>query len=152
MNQFTIEGNGSEFIFEDVMIPVSIDNSSNVSLKNMSFYSENTLNGQFCVVRSGPDYAEMKLTHGGPFYVYGKDLYFGSPDADHAKAVLFNECDSKTGWIVSEIGDVFFSDTSLNLHCFLTEQGFLRIDGLPRQIPVENSLNFASIPEEPVRS
>ena len=52
MSDFTIDGNGSHFIFEDIMIPVAVDHSQNITFQNFSFESENTQNCQAKVVDS----------------------------------------------------------------------------------------------------
>lgn len=73
---FTIDGNGSEFIFEDIMTPVIVNNSKNITVKNFEFTSLKTLSAQFDVVNDGDGFIDMKPTH-GTTYVHGGDLYEG---------------------------------------------------------------------------
>lgn len=81
---FTIDGGGSDFIFEDIMTPVIVSNSKNVTVKNFEFTSVKYLTAQFDVVKGGDESIEMKPTH-GVTYVHGGDLFEGEFNSENQR-------------------------------------------------------------------
>lgn len=141
---FTLDGNGSEFIFKDIMFPVAIDNCKGITVKNFVFSSENTQNAQAEVVRSEKDSFEIRMQTNLPCYVYGEDLYFGAPEGEHQKAYFFDECDKDSGLLVAHATDYFFQDPELHIRFSETKDGLIRADGVKRQICPGNILIFTS--------
>ena len=141
---FTIDGGGSEFIFEDIMIPVAVHGCKNVTIKNFSFSSENTQNAQFKIVDSGENWAEMKVTAGCPCFVIENELYAGDKDGKYDKLRWFVEIDEKTGWLVDNAADYFFFKPESRILFSEKENGLIRMENLQRFIPTGNTLVFAS--------
>jgi len=141
---FTIDCGGSEFVFEDIMIPVAVHGCKNVTIKNVSFFSENTQNAQFEIINSGEGWVEMKRTAGCTCFVVEGELYAGEKNGKCDKLRWFIESDKNTGWLVENAADYFFFKPELQLFFAEKENDVIRMENLQRFIPVGNTLIFAS--------
>ena len=74
-NGFTVDGRGAKFIIHGVMCPVVIDESSDVTVKNMAFDNPDPFILQGEIVNVGEDFADYRHEYGkyifrdGNFYV-----------------------------------------------------------------------------------
>ncbi|MCU4157826.1 right-handed parallel beta-helix repeat-containing protein [Carboxylicivirga sp. A043] len=77
LTNVTIEGNGSEFIFHDRMQPVTVDSSSNVSLKNFSVDWDIPLTAQGEVISSDAEGFTIRInTNESPYIIENNKLVF----------------------------------------------------------------------------
>ncbi len=143
---FILDGGESEFIFDDILFPVAISKSKNVTVKNFTFSSLNTLNAQAEVVASGDNWFEMRMETNLPYYVYGADLYVGDRQGVHEKLCIFDEVDKKTGWLVPHAADTFFDKPDSKIDFSETGKGTIRAEGkgVDRKIQPGNKLVFMS--------
>lgn len=70
MNNLTIEGNGSEFIFHDRVQPFTIDNSSNIIIKNLSIDWDILLTAQGEILAVTDDYIDLKINKYESPYIF----------------------------------------------------------------------------------
>ncbi len=75
MQNFTIDGGGSEFVFHGAIIPVAVLNSSNIKLMNYSVDYESLLSIEAKVVSVGDGYAELQPLKEQKWKVEGTTLY-----------------------------------------------------------------------------
>jgi len=79
MNNLTIEGNGSSFIFHDRVQPFTIDNSTNVTIKNLSVDWDILLTAQAEILAVTDDYMDLKINKYESPYIFenGKLVFIG---------------------------------------------------------------------------
>lgn len=142
---FTIDGGGSSFIFEDILFPVLVRNAENVTVKNFTFSSENTQNMQALVTDSGEDWFEMQPETNLPVFVIEKDVYVGDRDGEHQKLRCFDEVDGATNRLVPHAGDYFFCYPQNRIDFEMLSNGNVKATGVKRKIKAGNRLNFASM-------
>ena len=87
MENFTIDGGGSTFISDGVMVGFAIVNSENITIKNLLYTVKNTLRMSGQVVRTDNREIEFKVTNGQPYYIHDGVLHFtdghGHDDKQH---------------------------------------------------------------------
>lgn len=141
---FTIDGGGSEFVFEDIMIPIALHKCKNIEIKNFELCAVDTQNAQMTVTAAGDDWVEMSVSAGCPCYVIENEAYAGKKEGKHDKLRWFVECDGKSGKPVENAADYFFHMKEYQPSFLQKNDGTIRMEGLNRQIPVGNTLVFAS--------
>ncbi len=131
---FTIDGNGSDFIFEEILTPVIISNSKNVTVKGFSFTAKEDLAGQFDVVRAGDGWMDIKTTH-GTIYTHGGDLYAGKFKGETKKLRYFDIHDSQ-GRIIDGPSEYFFAahDSENRMVFKALEDGTYHAECLPAPV------------------
>ena len=96
MENFTLDGGGSTFFFEDVIQPVALLNCRNVTLKNFSVICRRTKNTRAEIVRAGADWMELALVEDEPWYVSEGELLVGERWNDPQRVFYFDEYDGET--------------------------------------------------------
>ncbi len=150
---FTLDGNGSTFIMENVMSPIIISDCENVKVKGFSFLCKQTYNGQVKVIRSGDGWIDV-VPEFGEFYVYGGDLFSGKKEGsynpgdeecEYVKLRYFEE--SNPDHILKEgVGDYFFCSKEYAIDFSDNSDGSIKMTNLKRNIDVGQHLVFASMP------
>ena len=141
---FTIDGGGSEFIFEDLMTAFVVDDCKNVKIENFKLSSLNTQNCQCEVVDSGNSWALLRVTAGCDCYADRGDLYTKNLNGNDEKLLRFIECDKSTGKLVPWESDYFLTLPDYRI-VFTEDNGLIRAEGLKRKINVGNTLVFSSV-------
>lgn len=87
MENFTIDGNGSKFIFHSSIIPFVIKNSCNIILKNVVIDVDETMALQGKVYNVGDSFFDIKIENNDKYYVRSGELHFfdenGNDDVWH---------------------------------------------------------------------
>ena len=87
MENFTIDGGGSTFISDGVMVGFAILNSKNVTVKNLLYTVKTTMRMSARVVKNDGDNMEIAVTNGQSYYVNDGVLHltdnFGHDDPNH---------------------------------------------------------------------
>jgi len=87
MENFTIDGGGSTFISDGVMVGFAIVNSKNITVKNLLYTVKNTLRMSAKVVSKTENDMEIAVTNGQKYYIENGVLHFvdsfGHDDPNH---------------------------------------------------------------------
>ena len=87
MENFTIDGGGSTFISDGVMVGFAIANSENITIKNLLYTVRNTLRMSAKVVSKTENDMEIAITNGQKYYIEDGVLHFvdnfGHDDPNH---------------------------------------------------------------------
>lgn len=75
MENFVIDGGGSEFIFHGAIIPVAVLNCKNICIKNYSVDYDSLLSIETKVVAAGEGFADLKPKAEQNWFVEGTTLY-----------------------------------------------------------------------------
>lgn len=78
LNNFTINGNGSELVFHENMLPICLYGCSQVTLKNFSIDFEKPYFTQAFVVEVTPNYVDLSFEPDVQYMVKDKRLYINS--------------------------------------------------------------------------
>lgn len=141
---FTLDGGNSNFVFEDIMMPVALHNCENVTVKNFKFEAMNTQNCQAEIINSGDDWFEMRVTAGCDCFVKDGELYAGERGGENQKLRYFIECDGATGKLVSNAADYFFEKPEFSLEFIEKSRNVILAKGCKRKIVTGNTVVFAS--------
>ena len=77
MNGMTIDGNGSGFVFHDRMQPFSVDNSSDIILRNLTIDWDIPLTAQAAILSVTDAYIDIKINiHESPYLIEKDKLVF----------------------------------------------------------------------------
>lgn len=80
----TLDGNGSEFIFHGKLQPFTIDNSSNITIKNLSLDWEFPFGAEVEIIDVKDDYFDLKIDKSQfPYLVENDKLYFSAEGWKH---------------------------------------------------------------------
>lgn len=105
MDHFTIDGNGSEFVFHGNMLPVSIIDCEKVTLRNFSIDFENPYYSQALITDVTPEFTEIEFGTDTGYNITNNRLYLESgigPMAVHA----FMEFDREGKFVTPDTGDL----------------------------------------------
>ncbi len=119
LNNITIDGNGSDFIFHGQMLPIAIVNSSNVTIKNLSIDFENPHIAQVEIIENKGDegiifevepWVKYRIGENGYFETYGEGWKYnqntGIAFEKKSRHIVYNTSDL---WIdtkdVENLGD-----------------------------------------------
>ena len=144
-DNFTIDGGGSEFVFHDLITPVIIADSKNITLKNCSFKSLRTLTAQFDVVSSYEACAELSPSYGKTF-VHCGELYEGDYSDDNYKLRIMIVYDEDGNITQGEAGDYFiaFEDDSKRTVFSNLKDGMIKAENLPVRVYPGQKILFNS--------
>lgn len=142
MQDFTLDGGGSTFIFEDVMQPVALLGCRNVTLKNLSIICRHTKNTRADIVRAGADWMELLPVADEPWYVSEGELMIGERWDDPQRVFYFDEYDGETAQLVAGNAEyVCYSPAEgrvPHLTYSETADGCVRVEGLRRPFAAGN--------------
>lgn len=128
MSNLVIDASGSDFIFHDRIQPFTIDNSTNITLKNVSIDWDIPLTAQSQVVNLGEGFLDLKINIlESPYVIENKKLFFvGEGWRSPWDATM--EFDSATHLIMPETGDPScFGNNWTEYDAIELEPGVLRI-------------------------
>lgn len=92
----TIDGGGSDFVFNGVMLPAEITNSKNVTLKNFSVDYPVAQYAHATVLESAPNRLKIKIWDNSPFKVINHSLKFSLGQNEYFDPVFFLDIDADT--------------------------------------------------------
>ncbi|MBE6769079.1 MAG: right-handed parallel beta-helix repeat-containing protein [Ruminococcaceae bacterium] len=142
MQDFTLDGGGSTFIFEDVMQPVALLGCRNVTLKNFSVICRRTKNTRADIVRAGEDWMELAMAADEPWYVSEGELMIGERWCDPQRVFYFDEYDGETEQLAAGNAEyVCYSPAEGRIpHLTYSEtaEGGVRVAGLRRPFKAGN--------------
>ena len=75
MKDFTLDGGESEFVFHDSIVPFSVINSENITLKNFSVDFDETMILDACVCDVNDSYIDVLVVNDDSFYISDSILY-----------------------------------------------------------------------------
>lgn len=105
VTNLTIDGQGSVFIMHGRMQPLTLDHSENISLKNFTVDWEIPLTAQGEVIRTTPDYMEVKIDAVQyPYIIENSKLTFVGEGWKSAVWSIM-QFDPKTGFVLPQTGD-----------------------------------------------
>lgn len=144
-DNFTIDGGGSEFIFHDLITPVIITDSKNISFKNCSFKSLRTLTAQFDVISSYENSAELYPTFGKTF-IHCTELYEGDYSGDNHKLRFMIVYDENGKITQGKAGDYYIAsgDEAESVVFKITPNGTVKADNLPVKVSPGQKILFNS--------
>lgn len=144
MQDFTVDGGGSTFIFEDVMQPMALLGCRNVTIQNMSFICRRTKNTLADVVRVGDGFMELLMAEHEPWYVSEGELLIGERYRDPQRVFYFDEYDGETEQLAAGTAEyVCYSPAEgriPHLTYSVTADGLVRVEGLRRPFTAGNRL------------
>ncbi|MDP4132805.1 MAG: hypothetical protein Q8882_02195 [Bacillota bacterium] len=82
MKDFTIDGGGSEFLFEGVMNPIVVDGCENITIKNLSIKTLHPYSASGVVSEVGSGSFVLDLYGNHPYFIAGSKFYFGYSRGD----------------------------------------------------------------------
>lgn len=87
MEDFTIDGGGSTFVFHDSIMPFAVLQSKNITLENFSIDYDETMSLDVKVTSVAKDYFDFQVMNGDKYYLKEKMLYLrddaGNDDIYH---------------------------------------------------------------------
>lgn len=132
MHDFTIDGNGSEFVFHGIISPFVVDNCSNITLKNFSLYTPKAFSNTAELVNVGEDCFDVKLPDGQDYFVLGDQLFFGDALKNYPVAFIL-EAESNKKHLRKGMGDYILRPQD---KVYEIEKGIIRFQGLNRPLPI----------------
>lgn len=142
MENFTVDGGDSTFIFEDVMQPAALLGCRNVTLQNMSVICRHTKNTIADILRAGDTWMDLRMDAAEPWYVTEGELMIGERYNDPQRVFYFDEYDGKTAQLVEGTAEyVCYSPAEgrvPHLTYAVTEDGCVRVAGLRRPFAAGN--------------
>ncbi len=128
---FTLDGNGSTFIFEDAMTPVIISHAKNVTVQGFSFVSNRTFSAQFDVIEGGEISAVLRATH-GKTYAHGGDVFEGDFEPKESYKLRYMDYHEQDGSISAGDSEFFTAGHESGNRVVFTalEEGVYRADRL----------------------
>ena len=76
LNNLTIDGNGSDFIFHGRMQPFTINNSHHITIKNINIDWDIPMTAQAQVMKVTEDYIDLKIADESPYLIEKDKLVF----------------------------------------------------------------------------
>lgn len=131
MENFTLDGGGSTFVFDSLMLPFALIRSKNVVLENFTVIVTDTYNPEGTVIRACEGSVDIRLNYTSGVYVLGKALCT-DVDGFINKLYMNIEFDPETGEIVKDTADntlgIGWEDTDKEL----LDGNILRVHGVKR--------------------
>lgn len=102
VNNITIDGNGSEFIFHGRTIPFLVNNSSNITVKNLSIDYSETFHSEGTIVAVDPveKTIDMEISSEYPYEIRNDQLIFVKRYYEHGlgQSILFDPATMATAY------------------------------------------------------
>ncbi len=142
MENFTLDGGGSTFVFEDIVQPAALLRCCNVTLRNMAFVSHDTKNAQAEIVRADGDRMDIRLYKGTKYFISDGDLMLGEKEKDPQFVFYFDEYNADNGRLIEKHAEYVTRTRDGGILPHLTfslcEDGCIRVDGLQRSFTAGN--------------
>ena len=141
LNNFTLDGGDSEFIFEDVMTPVIVSNSKNITLKNFTITFKRNLGASFEIIKSEGATADIKPIQGKTF-VHSGELYEGVYEEDFNRLKFLSVRDENGRIPRGVAGDYYiaFNDDAKRTHFSYNPDGTIKASNLPTEVKTGQKL------------
>ncbi|KAA6328180.1 alpha-1 3-galactosidase B [termite gut metagenome] len=138
MDGLTIDCSGSDFVFHDRMQPFTIDNSSNVSIKNLTIDWDIPLTAQAEVIATSDNYIDMRINaYESPYIIEdGKVFFVGEGWKSEWLGVMVFEKDTRI--ITPRTGDRGLVSSSNRFEEL--SHGMIRLHALFKRKPVTGNL------------
>lgn len=145
MENFTIDGGGSTFISDGVLVGFAVCGSKNITIKNLLYTVKNTLRMTARVVRVDKRDIEITITNGQDYYISGGKLRFtdghGHDDPQHF--IMSINMDGHTGYM-KNIKQ--YLDSSLNMYFQYLPNGNILIRETAMELPVGTNFVITARP------
>lgn len=145
MENFTIDGGGSTFISDGVLVGFAVCGSKNITIKNLLYTVKNTLRMTARVVRIDKRDIEITITNGQDYYISGGKLRFtdghGHDDPQHF--IMSINMDDHTGYM-KNIKQ--YLDSSLNMCFQYLPNGNILIRETAMELPVGTNFVITARP------
>ncbi len=142
MQDFTLDGGGSTFIFEDVMQPFALLGCRNVTLKNFSVICRHTKNTRADIRRAGADWMELAMAEDEPWYIDEGELMIGERWDDPQRVFYFDEYDGVTEQLAAGCAEYVcyapIDGRVSHLTYSQTADGCVRVEGMRRSLTAGN--------------
>lgn len=145
MENFTIDGGGSTFISDGVMVGFAICNSKNITVKNLLYTVKNTLRMSGRVVRTDKRDIEFTVTNDQPYYIHEGVLHFtdGHGHDDRQHFIMSVNTKSQKGYM-KDVKQ--YLNKSLNERFVDLPNGNIMISGTTMELPVGTNFVITAHP------
>jgi hypothetical protein len=106
MKNFIIDGNGSDFIFHGNMLPVSISDCRNITVRNFSIDFDKPFFTQALITEATPDYFDIQFSPNVEYSVENNKLYIESCIGKRELSLLML-FDKEHKFVVPHTGDIY---------------------------------------------
>ncbi len=131
MEDFTLDGGGSTFVFDSLMLPFALLRSKNIVLEQFTVIVTDTYNPEGMVIRASDGSVDIRLDYTSGVYVLGKALCT-DVEGNINKLFMNIEFDPETGEIVKDTADntlgIGWEETDKEL----LDGNILRVHGVKR--------------------
>ena len=132
-SNFELDGNGSEFVFHDSMLPLAISHSDRVTLRNFSIDYASPHLVQAKVIRKNDGFVDLHIDNPSSYtvkdnhlFIRAEDAPIGSEQLAHGSVVF----DPEGKWLVAGTGDNWEIDQTTAKRI---DQDTVRLSGLTQQ-------------------
>lgn len=133
MNNLTVDGQGSEFIFHGPMIPFVVEDSNHIVIKNLVIDWEQPMFAQGIVTRSDADSFDVQMSPHQPYRLERNRIQFKFGKWEPVWGM--NEFDPNTNAPAYQSGDRFGWGRVRDTHVEEVEPGVITFHGLGPYIP-----------------
>lgn len=132
MKNLTVDGGGSEFIFNGIINPFIVDGSGNITIKNLKVFTPKVFTATAEIISINGDSFDIKLPDDSDYYIDGSKLYFGTPLIWNFPLAYIIEVNNDKLHLEEKTADYFLNndDTAAEL-----EKGIVRLKFPRRQMP-----------------
>jgi hypothetical protein len=141
MEGLTVDGGGSDFVYHDRMQPFTIDNSKNITIKNVNIDWDIPLSAQAVVLQANEQYVDLQIHSESPYIIENDRLVFvgeGWKSGWGPGGTLEFEKDSRV--VTPQTGDKRCLRTKGNYRVEELEPGKVRIHGSFTRFPAVGNL------------
>ena len=132
-SNFELDGNGSEFVFHDSMLPLAISHSDRVTLRNFSIDYASPHLVQAKVIRKNDGFVDLHIDNPSSYTVKDNHLFIRAEDAPVGSEQLAHGSvvfDPQGKWLVAGTGDNWEIDQTTAKRI---DQDTVRLSGLTQQ-------------------
>lgn len=133
MDNFTVDGNGADFLIHGSMIPFAVKKSKNICLKNFSVNVDQTMLMEATVTDCGSDYCDIAVNNNAGYCVSDKKLTLHNDTGDSAAlSWMCIRSRGESNAFVPESQDLYYSDIK-NVSFEIIGDKKLRMNNLPKK-------------------
>ena len=126
LNNLTIDGNGSDFIFHGRMQPFTINNSHHISIKNINIDWDIPMTAQAQVIKVTDEYIDLQIAAESPYLIEKEKLVF-TGEGWKSKMTMAMEFDKEDKLIVPETEDRCLGNNWEKYKATEIEKGMVRL-------------------------
>jgi hypothetical protein len=136
----TVDGNGSDFVFHDRMQPFTVDNSSNIVIKNLTIDWDIPLTAQATVLQTTDSYIDLQINaYESPYIIENDRLVFVGEGCKSAWGGTM-EFDRDKRIVVPQTGDHGCIRSDGGLRAEELSKGTVRLSGKYNRTPAAGNL------------